>query len=243
MRISKAELLIAEIIMAGTVMCLPISVKGGGAVFLSGDVNIANPLTGSFGVGISAGNQQFFRNVLQGGTTVRVLESVSVGSADLTDTDINSFFNTLTGISSLLVTGTVTSATLAGANLFVSPVPDHSFTTAELNVLGNFLATGGNLFFLGDNNSPDFTASNLAINNALANLGIPLSIVPNLFDPGFNNATGSQIAVDPFTAGITSFTYAAPSQVSGGTTLFYGSGQQPFLAYQLVPEPCVGALL
>jgi hypothetical protein len=51
---------------------------------------------------------------------------------------------------------------------------------------------------------------------------------------------GGQIAVNTFTAGVTSFRYAAPSQVAGGTNLFFGTQQQPFVAYQstgAVPEP------
>jgi hypothetical protein len=234
-----------SIVLAAAFAAITPAAARAGTIFLSGDCNVANPLTGSFGAGISAGNQRFFQNVLQGGTRVCVLESVSVGSVDLSDTDINSFYNTLPGVSSVLVSGTLTSGILAGVNLFVSPVPDHSFTGPELTLLGSFLSGGGSIFFLGENNSSDFTSANTVINSALAALGSPLSIVPDLFDSGFHGATGTQIATDPFTIGVTSFTYAAPSRVSGGTTLFYGSGQQPFLAYQIVPEPgsCVLLIL
>ena len=50
-----------------------------------------------------------------------------------------------------------------------------------------------------------------------------MRIINDLFDATFHTATGSQIAVDSFTAGATTFTYAAPSQVAmvdGGTFLF-----------------------
>jgi hypothetical protein len=71
-----------------------------------------------------------------------------------------------------------------------------------------------------------------------------MSIVPNTaFDPGsFTTATGSQIATDTLTTGVSTFSYTAPSEVStisGGTTLFFGTGGQPFVAYEAtaVPEP------
>ena len=211
-----------------------------GTIFLSGDSNIANPLTGSSGSGISAGNQTFFQNVLQGGNTVRVLQSTSVGSVDQSDTDIVTFYNTVAGVTATMVTGTVTAATLSGANLFVSVLPDDAFSAGELTALSSFLAGGGTVFFLGENNSSDFAVANAAINSALAALGSGLSIVPDLFDAGFQDATGAQIAADTFTAGVTSFRYAAPSRVAGGTDLFFGTQQQPFVAYQntvAVPEP------
>ena len=216
------------------------AVVNAGTIVVSGDANIANPLTGSFGAGVVVGNQTFFQNVLQGGTTVRVLQSVSaVGtdSTDLANTDIVSFYNTLPGVNCALVSGTVTSGTLAGVNLFVSVLPDDAFSASELAALSVFLTNGGSVFFLGDNNDPLFTTQNAFINLALANLGSGLAIVPDVFDHGFNDATTSQIASDTFTAGVTSFRYAAPSRVEGGTPLFFGSQQQPFLAYERMPVP------
>ncbi len=110
-------------------------------IFLSGDTNITNPLTGSFGVSIDTGNQTFFSNILQGGHNVAVLQSTWPGSVGYAYTDVNTFYNSLTGVTSTVISGTITS--LAGYNLFVAPLPDHSFTTSELTVLGNFLAGGG----------------------------------------------------------------------------------------------------
>lgn len=218
-------------------------------IILSGDSNITNPLTGSFGVSIDTGNQQFFTNILQGGTNVAVLASTSVGSVDFSDTDVNSYYNSLAGVTSTLISGTLTAAALTGVDLFVSSLPDDAFTADELSVLSVFLSAGGSIFFTGENSHPDFTANNSYINDALAYLGSSLRIQSDLFDAGFHTATGSQIAADPLTAGVTTFTYAAPSlvpSVSGGTTLFYGTEQQPFIAYEggaPVPEPATILLL
>jgi hypothetical protein len=77
----------------------------------------------------------------------------------------------------------------------------------------------------------------------LAALGSGLSIVPDNFDAGYNTATGAQIAAHPLNAGVTAFSYAAPSQVAGGTTLYFGSQDRPFIATEFavapqeVPEP------
>ena len=214
-----------------------------GIILVSGDSNIANALTGAFG-GELVGNKTFFRNVLQGGTTVRVLQSTSIGSVGVSDTDIVTFYNTVPGVTSSLITGTVTPATLAGANLFVSAVPDDAFAASEVAALSGFVSGGGTIFFLGENSDPAFAVANASINSALASLGSRMSIVPELFGQGFNDATGSQIAADPFTAGVTSFRFAAPSRVSGGTNLLFGAEQQPFITYEtVIPEPTTVALL
>jgi hypothetical protein len=214
-----------------------------GTIFLSGDSNIANPLTGSADA-INAGNQQFFTNVLQGGTNVAVLrvDNPGFGSADFSDLDINTYYNSLAGVTSTLVAGPISAATLAGVNLFVGVLPN-AFSAAELTALSNFLAGGGTVFFLGENSNAVFTAANNAINAALVALGSGMSIVPDNFDAGFNNAT---IAADPFTSGVASFRYAAPSGVAAGTQIFFGTEQRAFVTYEStgrVPEPGTLALL
>jgi hypothetical protein len=215
-------------------------------IFLSGDSNITNPLTGSFSVPIDAGNKQFFANILQGGTKVVVLESTSVGSVESSDTDINTFYNSLAGVTSTVISGTVTAAQLTGANLFVAPLPDDAFSDGEITALSTFLAGGGSIFFLGENSNSAFVTANAAINSALSALGSGMSIIPGIFDSGFNTATGVQIASDAFTSGVNTFSYAAPSPVSGGTDLFFGTEHQPFVAYEgsaKVPEPSILILI
>lgn len=209
-----------------------------GLIVVSGDSNIANPLVGS-STPVDTGNQQFFENLLLGGTTVAVLGE-STPFVDIVDTWINDFYDSLAGVSSSLIAGTVTAASLAGVDLFVAPAPDDAFTAAEIAALNDFLAAGGTVFFLGENSSSEFVTANSAINAALLALGSDLQIVPDVFDAGFNQAL---IAADPLTAGVTTLSFAAPSQVSGGTTLFSGTQGQPFVAYQTVPEPATLTLL
>jgi hypothetical protein len=210
-------------------------------LFVSGDTNIGNPLTGS-GISVDIGNQQFFTNILGTGTSVAILDHGLGGSVGTVPSDINTHYNSLTGVSSSIFTGTVTGAQLSVVDLFVAVLPDDDFTAAEIGVMTSFLYSGGDIFFLGENNN--FPTQNARINNALTGLGSSLQIVNDIFDSGYHIATGSQIATDAYTAGVSTFTYAAPSQVpvvTGGTTLFYGLNQQPFVTYEVVPIP--GAML
>ncbi len=213
-------------------------------IFLSGDSNIMTPLvtTNYAGLPIDPGNQQFFESILNGGTNVLVLQG---DVAAVNGTDINNFYNGLGGVTSNLISGPVTAADLSGVNLFFAPMPADAFTASEITDLGNFLAGGSSVFFLGEWSG--YSSENSRINSALLALGSGLSIVPlTVFDTGFHTATGSQIATDPFTAGVSTFTYAAPSQVSGGTDLFFATTGQPFVAYEgaaPVPEPSTILLL
>jgi len=201
-------------------------------LFLSGDTNITNPLTGSSGVAIDTGNQKFFTNILQGGQNVAVLQSTWGGSVGSAYTDVNTFYNSLPGVTSTVISGTINS--LAGYDLLVAPLPDHAFVASEITVFNNFIAQGGSIFFTGENSDISFAMSNSAINAALVALGSSMSIYSTIFDTGFRTATGAQIAADLFTAGVSTFTYAAPSEVlfGSGTPLFFGTGGQAFLSYE-----------
>lgn len=237
----RARIFLAAILFA---MAFGFGVNSANALLIvSGDGNITNPLVGS---GADAGNQQFFTNILQGGDSIVVLENtftVPSGASDF-DLFVNTFYNSLSGVTSSIISGTVTGAQLAGADLFVAATPDDAFSASEITALANFLAGGGSIFLLGENNA--FSTHNAFINAVLAGLGSGMSIIDDVFDSGFHTATGSQIALDPLTAGVATFTYAAPSRVSGGTTLFFGTGGQAFVAYEgvvAVPEPSTLLLL
>ncbi len=209
-------------------------------LFVSGDGNITNPLTGAWMGYVDVGNQQFFSNVLRTGSTVAILNAdiAEGGSGDYFISDIDTYYNSLSGVISFVFSGTVTSAQLSGVDLFVVVLPDDDFTTSEIDVMTHFLAGGGSIFFLGENsNVPHY---NSRINGALDGLGSSLRIINDLFDSGFHTATGTQIASDPYTANVSTFTYAAPSEVSvvsGGTPLFYGTNGTIFLAYETTSVP------
>jgi hypothetical protein len=207
------------------------------SIILSGDGNITDSLVGS---SIDTYNQRFFENILQGGSNVIVLESTPSqgGTASDFDANIIKFYGGIAGVTSTLISGTIGGSQLAGNNLFVAPIPDNAFTSDEIAALNTFLSGGGSIFFLGDN--LHFEPQNAFINSALSALGSGMSINAGPdFDAGYHTAAGSQIVSDAYTAGVTTFSYAAPSQVTGGTYLFYGTGGQPFIAYEgaAVPEP------
>lgn len=212
-----------------------------GVIMLSGDGNITTDLLG--GGAATAGNRQFFLNVLGSGNRVVIGAGSDIGSPTSFRTETNNFYNAQGGVTSTILNTPVTAADLAGAELFISILPQVNYTAGELATLSSFLSSGGTVFFIGENGN--FPSENAIINTGLAALGSGMSIIANsTFDSGFQTATGSQIATDPYTAGVTSFRYAAPSEllVDGGTALFFGHGMQPFIAYEgsgnaAVPEP------
>jgi hypothetical protein len=206
-------------------------------IILSGDSNIAHPLVGfPPSIPLDPGNQQFYTNVLQGGSKVVVLSH-----AFNTSTIVNNYYNNLAGVTSTIIAGTVTSAHLTGVDLFVAPLPDDAFTPSEITALSSFLAGGGSIFFTGDHSY--FATGNAAVNNALSALGSGMSITSSSFDYGWWTASSSQIAADPFTAGVNTFTYAYPGMVSGGKTLLFGSGGQPFVTYEVTVVPIPTSIL
>lgn len=214
--------------------------SAGGVVFLSGDTNIIDPIAGDQGASLDAGNQTFFVNVLQGGSSVVVLEGPNTSWKP--HETINAFYNTIPTVTSTLLSGPVTSLELSGKDLLVASRPADAFSESEIAALSDFLAGGGSAFFLGEHGGATFY--NTRINDALSALGSGMSIVPGTsFDSGWTTATGPQIAADPLTAGVTSLTYNAASQVSGGNPLFLGTQGQPFVAYETYVIPAPGAIL
>lgn len=210
-------------------------------VVVSADVNIAYALNGA-GVPaapIDPGNQQFFTNVLSGGSTVAVLDDDPFGASSVGGEAIDGFYNGIGGVSSTLLASstTITAATLAGIDMFVAVLPD-AFSAAETTALVNFANAGGTLFLFGENFA--FSARNAAINGVLTALGSAMSIVDDAFDQAvYFTAVGGQIAADPLTAGVATLSYVAPSQITGGTSLFFGTAGEAFVAYEAmaVAEP------
>lgn len=208
-----------------------------GVILLSGDGNITTGLT-------DPGNQQFFRNILSG-DTVLILQNSLIPTFD---SFVDNFYDSQAGVSSSLFAGPVTDAALSGIDLFVSILPDAPFDASEIDALESFLMGGGSIFFLGENSDNLFTPYNNAINAALDALGSGMQILPNsTFDGSGHDAFPYQILPDPFTAGVATFRYAAPSQITGGTTLVTGVEGQPFVAYERnggpVPTPEPGTIL
>lgn len=206
---------------------------------LSGDTSICVPLSPSNGA-YNPGNQQFFRNVLGSGTKVAIFDSQLSDYFLAQATSLNNFYNSISGVTSTGFMGTITPTSLAGANLFVAVVPSSAFAKSEIAALQTFSSGGGTIFFLGDGNGAT-PGSNANINAALTSLGSTLQLVPDTIDPiTYHTISGPNIAANPLTAGITSFSYVYTSQVSGGTNLFFTqTGSAPFVAesgFPAVPE-------
>lgn len=220
-----------------------------GTLFVSGDSNIANGLDNAHGAPFPNDNGTFFLNVLGGGTSVKVLSTTTTFITGL-DSEVNTFYASQAGVSSSLFSGTITSAGLAGVNLLVILAPDHSFTGAELTDMGSFLGGGGEIFFAGENNgTAGFLAGNAAINAALSSLGSGMGIVNNSLDGGFHTTGPGQVLSSSFTSGVSQFTYAFGSNVTGGTGLFlYTDLTNQIIAFETtstsgVPEPTTWVLL
>lgn len=198
-----------------------------GVIVVSGDGNFANALDGSGGVPLDANNQQFFVNVLGGGTTVLVQSVVSTSpSLNVADTAVNNFYNGLGGVSSSIYSGLVDATALSGIDLYVSIVPNDAYTVAEIGALSSFVGSGGSLFLLGDNSS--FSTENGYLNSLLAGLGSSMSIVDGA-------VSGAIPVADSLTVGVGNAQYVLGSTVSGGTLLFQSSFGDRLVAYENTP--------
>ncbi len=213
-----------------------------GVIVATGDNTPVFSLTDTFPNPATAGNQQFFSNVLGSGTSVLVQAAPSNSFAG---SEINEFYNTLPGVTSTLLAAgaTVTAADLAGKNLFLAPLPD-AFTAAEITAIGGFVASGGSLYISGDGTLLSLSAD---INALLAGIGSGLSLGSTDFDDGPQTASGPEIVANALTSGVLSFNYGATVLVSGGSPLFLTNDLQPFVAVEgpaaTVPEPATLALL
>ena len=208
-----------------------------GTIFLSGDINIVDGMYNRQVDGETEppdqGNIQFFTNILQGGSNVSIYGESVVSRVD---ERLNDFYNGLDGVSSSIVSAPITNSTFSGVNLFVSSLPTQVFSQGAISFMSSFLDTGGAIMFLGDWGD---TTGNAAINDALINLGSTMRLLGTTVDLHWHTATGDQIATDPLTTGVSTLSYGAASEVvvSGGTALFYGTGAEPFFAYETSTVP------
>jgi hypothetical protein len=184
----------------------------------------------------NTGNDAFFTNILQGGTTVvgHELATLSIGN------NLDAFYNGLSGVSSTYVSSSVINdAMLSGVDLFVTGLYGGALAPSEIAALNSFVASGGSVMFMGE-----YTNSFDGINAALVGIGSGMSLYGDYTDSGNNLAL---IASDPLTTGVSQFTYGATYGVSGGTPLFYDSTERAIFAYetvgQKVPEPATLLLL
>ena len=225
----------------GTALLGATATANASTIFLSGDVTPVFNLTNTAPNSAEEGNRQFFTNVLGGGTAVMVLDT----SNTLPGPEIDEFYDGLTGVTSTLMSGALTTSDLMGIDLLLTPVPDDAFAASEITAIAEFLGAGGSLFVIGESSAISYgSATNAIVNDLLSALGAGLSLDGTDLDVGAQIATGSQIALHPFTSGVSELHYGAISGVTGGTPLFFSAARtNPFPFVAFVPEPSSFSLL
>ncbi len=146
---------------------------GAGIVLVSGDVNIANFIDGSYDFAITPGNASFLRNVLGSGTKVFIHNEgndefqTGVHEAGV----INNIYKSIAGVTSKLElsANSITSDRLLGIDLYLEILPRNNYSPIELAAVNEFLAGSGKVFFIGDNNEA-LSEPNEFINQSLLDL-------------------------------------------------------------------------
>lgn len=192
-----------------------------GTIIVSGDSNIINHALGTLNYTIVPGNRQFLTNILGSGDSVLIEQGFNSGSASHQNQGIalSNFYKNL-GASSQFITTPLNTGALTGVDLFISILPNNSFQPDELLEIGSLLNRGGTVLFVGDNSGSTLMPINNNINSALEEMGSTMRIIGASIS---GTASGSRIANHPFTADVSSFTYAAGSKVNNGTALFSDS--------------------
>src|ERR1017187_6546706 len=223
-----------------------------GMLVVSGDSNIGNFIDGSdFGLTVP-GNASFFSNLVGGGSTVVLQLTALSNDISVTDSE-NAVSNHYTGLGKTVTASTSFPSSLAGANLFISFIPEVAYTTPQIAAISSFLNGGGTVLLLGDyGNYDNFDmGADAHLNALLTALGSPMQLDLGNYGHGAETLTVAEIASNPLTAGVSSFGYADMSAVTGGTPLFVApptdghDGPIPFVECTgcAVPEPSGAVLL
>lgn len=233
-----------------TAAVLAASSAHAGTLVVTGDSTVAfrqntGVVTGNAAL---AGNVQFARNLLAGGTDVRIFGGPNL--PDYTGQLVAGFNGLGGGVTASAFNSTITEASLAGADLLVAFFPTRAFTVAEANVLRAFLRSGGNVFLGGEATTNVFgnplgAAENQRINGLLELLGSSMRLEVGSYDLSdqFATAAAGEVVADPLTAGVSSFGYGLTTTVAGGNALFLTNGLRSFVSYEAVPEPASWALM
>ncbi len=190
----------------------------------------------------NASNASFARNIVEGS---RVL--VQLSDVFLNDTFWAPFYNSQPGFFAVEMPTNVqiTSAALAGFDLFIGAGPDDPYSNGEAAALSAFLAGGGNVLLAGDNDN--FIPQNTFINALLAQLGSSMQIVSGQDGGDF----GPRLTNNAYTVDSPTLQYDASSTLVGGIPLYGLQGSAiPFLAYEPsklanppIPEPSIWAMM
>ncbi len=215
-----------------------------GLIFLSGDVNIGNPLNDTY-TSPNQGNSNWFKNILGSGTTVLIQNQYTGPSTsiNLAEEAIGNYYNSLTDVTCSTFDGIITPSELVDVDLFISMIPQDHYSNDEVAALSGFLSADGSLLLMGEN-FINFYESNFYINTLLVNLGSSLKLDTDSLTGNFQQTTN--IENNPFNLGVDTITYAYTNTVIGGTPLLRtidSEGAKTFVAYEVAPEPGSGLLL
>jgi hypothetical protein len=188
---------------------------GSGRVILLADVNIISNLEDTAG----NDNHIFFENLVEfveQDTRVKIYTSALAGTISGADgdNDLNTFYQEA-GVSSSLWHGEVSSQNLSAAELLVIMAPDDAFSPSEISAMTAFLATGGRLLFMGEQQA--FAASeNGYINLALSGVGSSMSLGTSSVDgPNLRDTIPGQIEEHPYNLGVDLLSYGNVNTVLG----------------------------
>ncbi len=220
-----------------------------GTLIVSGDTTIVpRTVTGiANGSPDLAGNIGFARNLLGSGSAVSIYEFSVVGSfpnAPL-GTQLAGVYNTFSGVKATTFPAEISANALRGADLLVILGREFSYSADEIAAVGSFLSAGGNVLLTGESANIGF-ASNAFTNALLAGVGSSIRLGQVTEGIGDQFATGSEIAADELTNGVTSLGYGRTTTVTGGKTLFFNDSGNAFIAAEqigAVPEPATWAMM
>jgi PEP-CTERM putative exosortase interaction domain len=114
-----------------------------------------------------------------------------------------------------------------------------SFDIAQINILSDFVHSGGRLVLQSDNISIFEARDNS--NAILKGIGSGIRDSSDSFDPDAYSVT-SDIIGGPFTAGVSNIEYAYSSNILGGNTLVKGVSGQNLVAYEAIGSGYVFAI-
>ena len=117
---------------------------------------------------------------------------------------INNFYNGLPGVNSSIISGPLDSNDLSGVNLLWAVQPNNSYSASEIAAMSNYLAGGGRIAFMGEHGQ-FLPVPNNNISAAISALGGHMSIVNDIFDPGFRVTIPGQILPHTLTQGVNSY--------------------------------------
>lgn len=200
-------------------------------------------------------------------TSMQASAGVIVASGDTNLTGVNQFYSNMFNGSDVFATNgwsvdNTSSAMFAASNSFTFGVlsvealngmewfvasTNNTYSASELDIIKNFVAGGGNLFVLGEE-ATGYGDMDVVANAVLQAVGSTMTIGAPQGSAMNWTSSGSNIGINPLTAGVTTLGGNYAGTVTGGSALFASDadGSVIVAAENLpgnqVPEPATLAL-